>query len=112
MPNRTPMRRTRKNARAHALPDRTVYFLLLMSGALFTVYVGLVIFTITLATVQTSLAAEVRETEGTIASLETNYYAAVAVENEAQPASVGLVAPTSVVYATEKLGEGISFARN
>ena len=110
MPKTTRSRRPR--AVVIAMPDRTVHFLILTAGAIFTLYVGLVIFTITLATMQTSLAAQVRETEGTIATLETTYYAAVARENQASPASVGLVAPTSVAYATEKPGEGISFARN
>lgn len=110
MPNRT-VRRS-KGGLVLAMPDRTVHFLLLTAGALFTLYVGVVIFTITLATMQTSLAAQVRETEGSIALLETTYYAAVARESLSSPVSAGLVAPTSVVYAAEKTGEGISFARN
>lgn len=97
---------------ALSMPDRTVQFLMVASGAIFTLYIGLVIFTITLATMQTSLAAQVRETEGSIAALESTYYEAVARENQASPASAGLVAPTSVVYATAQKGEGISFARN
>ena len=110
MSNRTARRAT--GSLVLAMPDRTVHFLLLSAGAIFTLYVGIVIFTITLATMQTSLAAQVRETEGTIASLETTYYAAVARDSQSSPEHAGLVAPTSVAYATEKTGEGISFARN
>lgn len=108
-------RRSYSRARALALPDmpdRTVAFLSFSAAAIFALYLVLVIATIALATVQTSLAQQVRETEGRIAQLETTYYADIARQNASSPASVGLVAPADVEYATQKPARGLSFAGN
>ncbi|MDB5195361.1 MAG: hypothetical protein JWO84_545 [Parcubacteria group bacterium] len=92
------------------MPDRTIGFLSIAAGLIFSTYIVLVIVTIFFATVQTSLAAEVRTTEGSIATLETTYYASLARENASTPASAGLVAPSVVEYAIAKPAQGISFA--
>jgi hypothetical protein len=110
MSNRIPARR--KNARALAMPDQTGFFLMVGAGVIFSLYIALVIITITLATWQTSLAAEVRETEGSITTLETTYYEALARQNAESPAAVGLVHPTVVEYAVARESAGISFAGN
>jgi hypothetical protein len=102
-----------QGARALALPvmpDRTIAFLSIAAAAIFTLYIVLVIVTITFATVQTSLASRVRDTEGAIAQLETTYYASISKQNASSPASVGLVAPAVVQYAVAKPAQGISFA--
>lgn len=109
------MSNRRRTSRAFALtlpvmPDRTVAFLTYTAGALFTVYIAFVVVTISLATMQTGLAAEVRETEGTIAQLETSYYTSISRENAATPASAGLVAPAAVLYATARTNDGLSLA--
>lgn len=91
------------------MPDRTITVLALTAGALFTVYLVLVIVTVSLATVQTALAADVRVTEGAIASQEATYFDAIAKQNTGTPASAGLVAPVAVEYASAKTAPGISF---
>jgi len=91
------------------MPDRTITFLTIAAGALFALYVMLVITTIAFATTQTSLAVQVRETEGKISALETTYYASVARDNASTPASLGLVHPTEVEYAVAKPASGLSF---
>jgi hypothetical protein len=110
MSNTTRSRNRR--AQALALPDQTVTLLSFGAAIIFVVYIALVIFTITLATMQTSLAAQVRQTEGAISQLETTYYAAIAKQNENSPASIGLVRPSVVQYAVAKPAAGISFAGN
>lgn len=92
------------------MPDRTITFLTLAAGMIFALYIVLVITTIVFATAQTSLAVEVRDTEGTISSLETTYYAQVAKDDASSPASVGLVKPADVQYAIAKPASGLSFA--
>jgi hypothetical protein len=92
------------------MPDRTITVLSLAAGLIFITYIVLVIVTITFATIQTSLAASVRDTEGALSALETTYYASLAREDASTPASAGLVAPTVVEYAIAKPAPGISFA--
>lgn len=92
------------------MPDRTVMMLSFAAGIIFFMYIVMVIVTVTFATVQTGLAAAVRTTEGEIAQLETTYYAAIAQQNAATPASIGLVAPESVTYAIAKPTSGLSYA--
>jgi hypothetical protein len=94
------------------MPDRTIAILSWTAGALFLAYLVLVIATVSLAAMQTSLAAEVRSTEGGIAELESTYYATLARENASTPSSVGLVAPASVAYATAKPAQSLTFAGN
>lgn len=99
-------------SQAIAMPDQTIAVLIFLAGTLFAVYIALVIFTISLATVQTSLAAEVRTREGSIAELERSYYAAIAKQNGTSPASAGLVHPAVVEYAVAKPAQGLTFAGN
>jgi hypothetical protein len=93
-----------------AMPDQTVRFLTLSAGLIFAFYIMLVITTVAFATMQTSLAVQVRETEGHIAALESTYYAAIAVQNATTPGSAGMVAPAAVTYAVEKPANSISLA--
>lgn len=112
MSNRT--RTSRSRARTFAIPvmpDRTVTFLMLAAGALFVIYLVMVVVTVSFAAVQTTLAADVRTTEGSIATLEATYYDAIANQNAASPTELGLVAPAQVLYATQKPASGLSFAR-
>lgn len=73
------------------------------------VYVTLVVTTIYFATWQTQGHAEIRELEGTIASLETEYYAAIERINRTNPIAHGLSAPLAVRYVTAQ-GTNVSFA--
>ncbi len=91
------------------MPDRTITVLSFTAAAIFALYIVLVIVTITFATVQTSLASSVRSTEGSIAQLETTYYASITKDNASSPASAGLVAPVDVEYAVAKPAQGLSF---
>jgi len=107
----------RKNSRARTLalpvmPDRTITFLTLGAGLLFAVYLAFVIMTVVFATMQTSLAVDVRDAEGSISTLETTYYAAIAKQNASSPSSIGLVQPQDVKYAVAKPASGLSFAGN
>lgn len=107
--------RARARSRALALPDmpdRTVAFLSLSAALIFALYLVLVIVTVTFAAMQTTLAVQVRDTEGNISDLETTYYADIAKQNEMTPSSIGLVAPADVEYAVEKPARGLSFAGN
>jgi hypothetical protein len=92
------------------MPDRTITFLSLSAGLIFVTYIVLVIVTITFATVQTSLALSVRETEGSISKLESTYYSEVAKESATSPAAAGLTVPVVVEYAIAKKPQGLSFA--
>ena len=94
------------------MPDQTITVLSWAAGVLFFAYLVLVIVTVSLAAMQTSLAADVRSTEGGISELESTYYAALARENASTPASVGLVAPAQVEYATAKPAQALTFAGN
>lgn len=92
------------------MPDRTVTFLSVSAGALFTVYILFVVLTIVFATRQTDLSMQLRDTEGRISELEMSYYAQVAKDNASSPASIGLVQPTEVEYAVAKPASDLSFA--
>jgi len=92
------------------MPDKTVTFLAFVAGAMLFVYVALMILTVTLATVQTSLASNMRETEGSITELETTYYASIAKVNATSPTAAGYVAPTDVKYAQQNTAPDLSFA--
>ncbi|MDB5189597.1 MAG: hypothetical protein JWL82_554 [Parcubacteria group bacterium] len=92
-----------------AMPDRTITMLSFLAAGIFFVYLVLVIITVSYATMQTSLAAEARTTEGAIAQLETTYYSAISKGSASTPSSAGLVAPVVVEYAVAK-APGLSFA--
>ena len=111
MSNRTRSSRSARATLIPAMPDRTVSFLMLTAGAIFALYVVLVIVTITFAAAQTSLAAEVRTTEGTIAGLESSYYERLAAQSAESPSSIGLVKPAEVQYAVAQPAASLTFAR-
>ena len=92
------------------MPDRTISVLSLAAGVIFSLYIVLVIVTVMFATMQTSLAASFRATQGAISELESSYYASLAKETANTPASIGLVTPAVVQYAISKPAQGISFA--
>ncbi len=81
------------------MPDRTISVLAASCGALIALYIGLVVTTVSYAAWQTDLAAAMRNTDANIASLESQYYAQVARLDSVDPASIGLVTPSSVKYA-------------
>ncbi|MGE5540980.1 MAG: hypothetical protein ACM3TU_01705 [Bacillota bacterium] len=112
MSNRTHSRGRSQALVIPSMPDQTIATLMYLAGAIFAIYIVLVIVTISLATMQTSLAAQVRSREGAIAQLERDYYAAIAKQNETSPASVGLVHPAVVQYAVAKPAQGLTFAGN
>ena len=92
------------------MPDKSVTFLSFVAGAMFVAYVVLMIVTVMFATVQTSLALSMRETEGSITELETTYYASIAKVNATSPTAEGYVAPTDVKYAQKSVAPDLSFA--
>ena len=74
------------------------------------VYVTLVVTTIYFATWQTQASAQIRELEGTIASLETEYYDAIERINRTNPIVHGLAEPSTVRYVAAVQGTNVSFA--
>lgn len=81
-------------------------------GILIAAYVGLMITTIVLASLQTHLAQEVQQKQMAIGKLESNYYAQVAQLNAVNPQSLGYVKPTHVTYLTQASLPGLTFAGN
>jgi hypothetical protein len=82
------------------MPDRTISFLSLVAGGCVTVYIALVIVTVTFAAVQTDLALSVRDTETEISMIETRYYQQVGELAAVDPATLNLGKPSVVTYAT------------
>lgn len=93
------------------MPDRTILVLTWTASTLFALYLMFVIITVVFATMQTTLAVKVQETQSSISSLESTYYADLARENSMTPAQIGLVQPSEVKYATER-PTAVSFAGN
>ena len=92
------------------MPDKTVLFLSYAAAALFVLYIACVLVTVYFATEQTALAATMRETEGSITSLEQKYYEGVAVISGSDPRGAGYVTPTDVVYSEVRTSLGLTFA--
>ncbi len=82
------------------MPNQTVACLGYASAVLVATYLVLIVVTVSMAAWQTNLAMEVHETEADIARLESRYYDMVAQIDRTNPESLGLVAPTRVMYAT------------
>ncbi|HEX2792654.1 MAG TPA: hypothetical protein VHO23_02985 [Candidatus Paceibacterota bacterium] len=81
------------------MPDRTISILSFAVGILIAGYLALVVTTVSLAAWRTDLAAEVRDAENGITTLERSYYDAIAEIGRTDPGTVGLVAPAEVRYA-------------
>ncbi len=92
-----------------AMPDRLVPVLALACGALATVYVALMVTTILFATLQTQLASSIRDTQATIATLETKYYQSISELDSTDPYAVGYVRPAQVVYVSARALPNLSF---
>lgn len=90
------------------MPDRTVSILGYACGALVASYLVLIVVTVSMAAWQTNLAMEVHETEADIARLESRYYDMVAQIDQTDPGSLGLVAPTRVMYATTQAAPSVT----
>lgn len=90
------------------MPDRTVSILGYACGALVASYLALIVVTVSMAAWQTNLAMEVHETEADIARLESRYYDMVAQIDQTDPAALGLVAPTRVMYATAQTAPSVT----
>lgn len=92
------------------MPDRTLPILGAVALALFVVYVGLVITTISFAAWQTQTAHEIGERETRIAKLEATYYEQLKRVNATDPHTVGLTRPVAVRYVTAVNQTAVSFA--
>ena len=57
---------------------------------------------------QTNLAMEVHETEADIARLEARYYDMVAQIDQTNPASLGLIKPGRVMYASTQTAPSVT----
>jgi len=92
------------------MSDKLIPVLSATSVLLIGVYVTLVVTTIYFATWQTQGHAQMREVEGTIAALETEYYDAISRINSTNPVEHGLSAPVAVRYVTAVKSANVSFA--
>lgn len=92
------------------MSDRLIPVLGISATLLFGVYLALVVTTISFATLQTQGMAQIRETEGTIASLEKQYYDAIAEINRTDPSLYGLSRPAAVKYVAQAEGPTVTFA--
>lgn len=90
------------------MPDRTISMLGATVVLLITVYIGLVVTTITYAAMQTELALTARDAESSIGAIETAYYAQVGVLSATDPKSMDLYKPSAVHYATRVTATGLS----
>lgn len=90
------------------MPDRTISLLGATVAVLVTVYIGLVVTTITFATMQTELALTARDAESAIGAIETAYYAQVGVLSATDPKSMDLHKPSAVHYATKVTAPSLS----
>lgn len=90
------------------MPSRTIPILSYTAGALVAAYLTLVIVTVSFAAMRTDLALAMRDTQNDIAELEHDYYAAINQIGRTDPASMGLVKPADVHYATEVSGPALS----
>lgn len=82
------------------MPSKTVPVLGYSIAALVATYLVLIVVTVSMAAWQTNLAMEVHETEADIARLESRYYDMVADIDRRDPATLGLVKPRAISYAT------------
>jgi len=92
------------------MSDKLIPVLGAATISLIGVYVTLVVATIYFATWQTQGLAQIRDIEGTISSLESEYYAAIAQINRTDPSTYGLAAPVAVRYVTAVNGTNVTFA--
>lgn len=80
------------------LPSRTITVLSIGCAVLAAAYVALVAATIFFATIRTDLMVSIRSMESTVASLETEYYDAIARLSATDVAAAGFVNPVTVDY--------------
>jgi len=92
------------------MSDKLIPVLGSATALLIGIYVTLVVTTIYFATWQTQGIAQIRELEGTIASLETEYYAVIERINRTDPMAHGLASPIAVRYVAATEGTNVSFA--
>ena len=93
------------------MSDKIIPVLSAVTALLVGVYVTLVITTIYFATWQTQGISQIRELEGTIATLEADYYDAIARINNTDPGVHGLGEPLAVRYVTQvTTAANVSFA--
>lgn len=81
-----------------SLPAKSLTYLGFACAATFLVYVVLMAGALYFASSATELAGIARAKEADVVALETEYYAAIAVITETDPAELGFVMPAKVVY--------------
>ncbi len=82
------------------MPSRTIHFLSYACLALVGAYLVLITATLFFASVKSSLTGELRERETAVASLETEYYDAIAALSTENYVSAGFVSPSAVRYVS------------
>lgn len=92
-----------------AMPDRLVPVLALACAALGAAYIALMVTTILFATLQTQLAASIRDTQASITALEAKYYESIATLDSTDPYAIGYVRPVQVVYVSGRALPSLTF---
>ncbi len=95
-------------------PDRLIPFLSASCGLLAISYVALMVTTIFFASWQSQAVSSIRDSEGRIGNLESQYYSTINSVSSIDPSSLGFVAPTDVEYvaAASSRTSNLTFAGN
>lgn len=80
------------------MSNRLTKILSVLCGIAFGTYMVLFVATIIFASVRTDVSAELRDAQVRVGALETQYYEAIAVLNDTDVTSAGLVVPDDVEY--------------
>lgn len=91
-------------------PARLISLLGCACGALAGIYLILMATTVLFAAWRTELAHQVRELEGDIGALETEYYETIGKLNDMDPYAIGFVNPRTVGYVVEASATGLTRA--
>lgn len=83
------------------MPNRLLPVLRTTFFTLIAVYLGLVVSTVSFAAHETDLREAIRDTEASIATLESRYFSAAQELTKTDPALLGLGAPAGKRYAKE-----------
>lgn len=81
-----------------ALPEKSLLYLSLACALAFAVYVVLMVGALYFASSATELAGIARSKEADVVTLETQYYSAITKLTRVDPADLGFVMPSKVVY--------------
>lgn len=83
------------------MPSRTIHYLSIGCVALVAAYLALIAATLYFASIRSGLSADIRAGESAVATLETEYYDAIAHLSVDTYSTAGFVSPLAVEYVSE-----------